>query len=70
MSLDLSPDQPAEVAHVPPLATVVTTDAVIVRITEAMDGALTIAPGSNRAALTFDRFQANAIREALGVEVK
>lgn len=72
MTLDLSPDQPTDeapiaAADMPTMATLVTlitTDAVAVRVSERPDGALVIQPGS-RNPLVLDRFQAGAMRAAL-----
>lgn len=72
MTLDLTPDQPADeatilAADMPTMATLVTlitTDAVAVRVSKRPDGALIIQPGS-RNPLILDRFQAGAMRAAL-----
>lgn len=71
MTLDLSPYQPPEEASVPDsapaapvLATLVTMDAVVVRISERPDGTLIVQPGS-RNPIMFDRHQAGALRAAL-----
>ena len=71
MSLDLLPDQPAEdVAPVAtdmpitPLVTLITVDAVPVRVSERPDGTLIVQPGS-RNPIMLDRFQAGALRAAL-----
>lgn len=72
MTLDLTLDQPPEppaIAEPAVLATVVTIDGVVVRIAARPDGSVALLPDGNRAPLAFDRFQANAIREALGVEM-
>jgi hypothetical protein len=79
MTLDLTTDQPAEAAIAPEpvaapdappiIATLVTADGVVVRISERPDGAIALIPSGNRAPLLFDRFQANALRDVLGVEV-
>lgn len=72
MTLDLSPEQPAEapaaVVEQPAtdlIVTIVTTDGVVVRVSERGDGMLVIAPSGNRAALVLDRFQKRALTEAL-----
>lgn len=72
MTLDLIPDQPADDAAAmatdmptaATLVTLITTDAVPVRVSERPDGALIIQPGS-RNPLVLDRFQAGAMRAAL-----
>ena len=73
MTLDLTPDQPADDAatmsggDLPTMATLVTlitVDAVPVRVSERPDGSLIIQPGS-RNPLVLDRFQAGAMRAAL-----
>lgn len=69
MSLDLNPDQPAETMpdQPPTLATIctlITVDAVPVRVSERPDGSLVIQPGS-RNPLVLDRHQAGALRSAL-----
>ena len=71
MSLDLLPDQPAEDAApiatdmpITPLVTLITVDAVPVRVSERPDGTLIVQPGS-RNPIMLDRFQAGAPRAAL-----
>lgn len=73
MSLDLSPEQPPEdvapmaSADMPVMATLVTlitVDAVPIRVSERPDGTLIIQPGS-RNPLVIDRWQAMAMRAAL-----
>ena len=69
MTLELSPEQPTEIMpeQLPTMATVctlITVDAVPVRISERPDGTLIIQPGS-RNPLVLDRFQAGAFRSAL-----
>lgn len=73
MTLDLTPDQPGDdaapmpTADMPTMATLVTlitVDAVPLRISERPDGTLIIQPGS-RNPLVLDRFQAGAMRAAL-----
>jgi hypothetical protein len=79
MTLDLSPEQPPEPTEIPAeaprispapavVATLVTTDGVVVRLSETPDGGVTLAPAGNRASLSFDRFQAAALRSAMSVE--
>lgn len=77
MTIDLSPEQPAETPIAQPvaddaqpiIATLVTADGVVVRISERLAGSIALLPAGNRAPLLFDRFQANALRDVLGVEV-
>jgi hypothetical protein len=78
VTLDLTAEQLAEtpiaeaaVANdAPPIiATLVTADGVVVRISERPDGSIALLPAGNRAPLLFDRFQSNALRDVLGVEV-
>ena len=69
MTLDLTAEQPAEAMpeQLPTMATVctlITVDAVPVRISERPDGTLIIQPGS-RNPLVLDRHQAGALRSAL-----
>lgn len=69
MTLDLTADQPAETmpAELPQLETIctlITIDAVPVRLSERTDGSLIIQPGS-RNPLVLDRFQKRALIEAL-----
>lgn len=69
MTLDLIAEQPAETMpeQAPTLATVctlITIDAVPVRVSERPDGTLVIQPGS-RNPLVLDRHQAGALRAAL-----
>jgi len=72
MSLNLLPDQPAESAGEQPqtavIATLVTVDAVVVRIGERPDGSLAIMPSGNRTPLVFDRHQAGALKSVLAEE--
>lgn len=74
MTLDLSPTQPAEETPAPAgdagavpavIATLVTTNGVVVQIGERPDGALVLSPGGNRLPLIFDRHQAGALRSAI-----
>jgi hypothetical protein len=67
MTLDLAGDQPAETmpaATQETICTLITVDAVPVRLTERDDGSLVIQPGS-RNPLVLDRFQKRAMIEAL-----
>lgn len=72
MTLDLSPEQPAEAPADtrPPeqaavIATVVTIDGVVVRVAERPDGSLALLPSGNRAPLVLDRFQKRALVDAM-----
>ena len=72
MTLDLSPEQPPEAPDVTAaapahdlLVTIVTTDGVVVRVTQRPDGMLVFTPSGNRTALVLDRFQKRALTEAL-----
>ena len=72
MTLDLSPEQPAEAPAVTDpqpqaavIATVVTVDGVVVRVAERPDGSLALLPSGNRAPLVLDRFQKRALTEAM-----
>lgn len=73
MTLDLTTDQPAETAaerevpaaNVATIATIVTIDAVVVRLAERPDGSLAFLPSGNRAPLVIDRFQRQAMMAAL-----
>lgn len=68
MTLDLSVEQPADIAPEQPtaatIATFITIDGLPVRLSERPDGTLVIQPGS-RNPLVLDRFQAGAMRAAL-----
>lgn len=67
MTLDLTTDQPVETmpaATVETICTLITVDAVPVRVSERDDGSLVIQPGS-RNPLILDRFQKRAMIEAL-----
>lgn len=69
MTLDLTTEQPTETMpeQLPTLATIctlITIDAVPLRISERPDGTLIIQPGS-RNPLVLDRHQAGALRSAL-----
>ena len=68
MTLDLAGDQPAETMPAATaqetICTLITVDAVPVRLTERDDGSLVIQPGS-RNPLVLDRFQKRAMIEAL-----
>jgi hypothetical protein len=64
---DQLPPAPTPAAlDAPPLATLVTIDGVAVRV-YLRAGGIEFAPSGNRAALVLDRFQAIALRVALGV---
>ncbi|MBR0682772.1 hypothetical protein GXW74_19930 [Roseomonas eburnea] len=74
MTLDLSPNQPTEDAAAPGsdagpalavIATLVTTNGVVVQVGERPDGALVLSPNGNRLPLVFDRHQAGALRSVL-----
>ena len=71
MTLDLSPEQPPEQTETPPapgadlIVTIVTTDGVVVRVSQRPDGMLVLSPAGNRASLVLDRFQKRALTEAL-----
>lgn len=69
MSLDLLPDQPADATDPGPavsvIATLVTSNGVVVQMGERPDGALVLSPGGNRLPLVFDRWQRNALVGAL-----
>lgn len=72
MTLDISPDQPAEAPStereaapkIANIGTFITVDLVAVRFAERPDGSLIIQPGS-RNPLVLDRHQAGALRAAL-----
>ena len=61
----MSPPAPAA-ADAPPLATLVTIDGVAVRV-YLRAGGIEFSSSGNRASLALDRFQAIALRAALGV---
>lgn len=73
MTLDLSPEQPAETTDAMPeqpraaevIATLVTVDGVVVLLADRPDGSLAILPNGNRAPLVLDRWQRNALVGAL-----
>jgi len=63
---DLLPPAAVAPPSQPPLATLVTTDGVAVQL-HLCDGAIELQPAGNRARMSFDRFQAIALRAALGL---
>lgn len=72
MVLDLAPDQPTDAASALPdpqpasvLVTLVTVDAVVVRVADRPDGSLALMPSGNRAPIVLDRFQRGAFLAAL-----
>ena len=69
MTLDLLPEQPTDATDPGPavnvIATLVTSNGVVVQMGERPDGALVLSPNGNRMPLVFDRWQALAMKEAL-----
>lgn len=72
MTLDLSPEQPADPAMAAPepaqaavIATLVTIDGVVLRLADRPDGSLALLPSGNRAPIVLDRHQRRAMVGAL-----
>lgn len=69
MTLDLLPEQPTDATDPGPavnvIATLVTSNGVVVQMGERPDGALVLSPNGNRMPLVFDRFQRAALVAAM-----